>query len=70
VLILLFVIYFLLTFPKRILHLFEKYRVIDESLRIAQGLVSEAKSELQVFAPSPERDALRAMSDHALARDR
>jgi octaprenyl-diphosphate synthase len=55
---------------KRILHLFGEYRVIDESLRIAQGLVSEAKSELEVFAPSPERDALWAMSDHALARDR
>jgi len=55
---------------RRILHLFEKYRVIDESLRIAQGLVSEAKSELEVFAPSPERDALQAMSDHALTRDR
>lgn len=55
---------------KRILHLFGKYRVIDESLRIAQGLVSEAKSELEVFPPSPERDALLAMSDHALARDR
>jgi octaprenyl-diphosphate synthase len=55
---------------RRILHLFEKYRVIDESLGIAKGLVSEAKSELEVFAPSPERDALQAMSDHALARDR
>jgi len=55
---------------RRILHLFEKYRAIDESLRIAQGLVSEAKRELEVFAPSPERDALQAMSDHALARDR
>lgn len=54
----------------RILYLFGKYRVIDESLRIAQGLVSEAKSELEVFASSPERDALQAMSDHALARDR
>jgi len=55
---------------KRILHLFGKYRVIDESLRIAQDLVSEAKCELEVFAPSPEREALQAMSDHALARDR
>ena len=55
---------------KRILHLFAKYRVIDESLRIARGLVSEAKRELDVFPPSPERHALQAMSDHALARDR
>jgi len=54
----------------RILHLFGKYRVIDESLRIAQNLVSEAKRELDVFAPSLEREALQAISDHALARDR
>ncbi len=55
---------------KRILHLFETYRVIEKSHRIAQELVGEAKSELNVFPLSPGRDALAGISDYALERDR
>jgi octaprenyl-diphosphate synthase len=55
---------------KRVLHLFRKYSVIEESLRIAEGMVREAKGELSVFPPSPERDALLEISDYALERDR
>jgi octaprenyl-diphosphate synthase len=55
---------------ERVLHLFSKYSVIEESLGIAEGLVREAKSELAIFPPSPERDALLGISDYALERDR
>ncbi len=54
----------------KILHYFERYKVIEESLRIAGSVVSEAKEELDVFPPSPERDALMRMCDCALERDR
>ncbi len=55
---------------KRVLHLFGKYNVIEKALGIAEGLVKEAKSELSIFPPSPERDALWGISGYALARDR
>lgn len=55
---------------EKILHYFRKYNVIDESFRIAKGLLSEAQKELNVFPSSPERDALINMSDCALTRDR
>ncbi len=55
---------------RKILRYFEKYNVIAESLKIARGLVSEAKAELGMFSNSPERAALLMMSDYALDRDR
>ncbi|HWR57816.1 MAG TPA: hypothetical protein VN328_02915, partial [Thermodesulfovibrionales bacterium] len=55
---------------EKILHFFEKYSVIEESLRIARRLVSEAKGELSVFPACPEKEALLMMSDYALSRDR
>lgn len=55
---------------KRILHLFETYGVIEKSHRIAQELVREAKSELNLFPPSPGKDALMGISDYSLERDR
>lgn len=55
---------------KRIFRLFENYDVIEESLIIAQNLVSDAKSELEVFPASFGKDALSAMSDYALERDK
>lgn len=54
----------------RILDLFGKYSVIEESLEIAKRLSSEAKNDLSVFPPSPEKDALLAVSDYALAREK
>ncbi|HXX58122.1 MAG TPA: polyprenyl synthetase family protein, partial [Thermodesulfovibrionales bacterium] len=53
---------------RRIIELFEKYSVIEESLRIAQHLVSEAQAELKVFPQSPEREALSGLADYALER--
>ncbi len=55
---------------KRVLHLFDKYHIMEESFRKAQRLAAEAKSELNIFPPSPEKDALSKMSDYALARDK
>ncbi len=55
---------------ERVLSLFGKYHVIEDSLRIAEGLVREAKDELSVFPTSRERDALAEISDYALERDR
>jgi octaprenyl-diphosphate synthase len=54
----------------RVLRLFEKYRVIHESLFIAKGLVQEARSELALFQDSSEKEALLRMADYALTRDK
>jgi octaprenyl-diphosphate synthase len=54
----------------RILDLFETHHVIEKSHRIAQELVREAKSELNLFPPSAGKDALIGISDYALERDR
>jgi octaprenyl-diphosphate synthase len=54
----------------RVLNLFKKHNVIEESFNIAQQLVMEAKRELDAFPPSPERDTLFCMSDYALERDK
>ncbi|HAM52233.1 MAG TPA: octaprenyl diphosphate synthase [Nitrospiraceae bacterium] len=54
----------------RITELFGKYRAIEESLRIAQGLLNEAKEELTVFSDLPERKSLLMLAEYALARQR
>lgn len=54
----------------RITKLFSKYDAIDESLKIAKTLVEEAKAELNVFPASPEKDALIAMADYAMQRNK
>lgn len=54
---------------RRVLALFEKHKVIAESLKIAHELLAEAKDALGVFPPSPEKDALLHMSDCALERE-
>jgi octaprenyl-diphosphate synthase len=48
--------------------LFEKYNVIDESMKSAMSLVEEAKKELDLFTPSPTKDALLCLADYALHR--
>jgi geranylgeranyl pyrophosphate synthase len=52
------------------MELLEKYRAIDESIRIAQGLIIEAKEELTVFADSPQRASLSQLAEYALERER
>lgn len=53
-----------------ILVLFGKYSAIEKSFEIARKLVAEAKSELDIFPSSSEREALLKMADYALARNR
>jgi len=53
---------------KKILKLFRKYTTIELSLKKAQDLIAEAKSELSVFPDSPAREALFAIADYTLQR--
>ena len=50
--------------------LLARHRTIDYAYDRAVQLASEAKSHLLVFPPSDERDALMALPDYVLARDR
>jgi octaprenyl-diphosphate synthase len=52
----------------RILELFSKYNAIGESLKVARSLVDEAKSELDIFPSSREKDALLIMAEYAMQR--
>lgn len=52
----------------RILELFTKYRAIEESLKVAQDLVEEAKAELSVFPPSAKKDELLTLAEYAMER--
>ncbi len=54
----------------RILELFSKYNAIEESLKVARSLVDEAKSELNVFPASREKDALLIMAEYAMQREK
>ncbi|HSB52408.1 MAG TPA: polyprenyl synthetase family protein [Dissulfurispiraceae bacterium] len=54
----------------RLTDLFEKYEAIEASMSSARALVEEAKSELDIFPLSREKDALLAMADYAMERDR
>jgi octaprenyl-diphosphate synthase len=55
---------------KRMLGLFEKYSVLEESMKKAEKLISEAKEELMIFSPSHEREEMFALADYALQRDK
>lgn len=52
----------------RIMQLFSKYHAIDESLKIAQNLIEEAKAELDVFPASAEKEALLVLAEYAMQR--
>lgn len=54
----------------RIMELFGKYSALEESLRMAQRLINEAKGELDIFEDSQEKKALLRLSDYALAREK
>lgn len=54
----------------RILELFLKYNAIEESLKVARSLVDEAKSELDIFPASREKDALLIMAEYAMQREK
>jgi octaprenyl-diphosphate synthase len=54
----------------RILQLFSKYNAIEESLKVARSIVEEAKSELNIFPASREKDALLIMAEYAMQREK
>lgn len=54
----------------RVLNLFDKYGIIEKSLRKAQVYMAEAKKELNTFPSSAKREALLSLADYAIARDR
>ncbi len=54
----------------RILELFSKYNAIEESLKVARSLVDEAKSELDIFHASRQKDALLIMAEYAMQREK
>jgi octaprenyl-diphosphate synthase len=53
---------------KRILELFERYGILEESIKRARALVAEAKRDLDVFPASEARDRLYDMADYSLGR--
>lgn len=54
----------------RITELFSKYNTIEESLKIASALVKEAQAELNVFPASRQKEAILAMAEYAMQRDK
>jgi octaprenyl-diphosphate synthase len=53
---------------KKILKLFVKYNAIELSLKKAQNLISDAKTELAIFQDSPAKKALFIIADYSLLR--
>jgi octaprenyl-diphosphate synthase len=45
-------------------------RSVEYAIKRAQEFAADAKKQLHAFPPSPERDALMALPDYILARDR
>lgn len=54
----------------RLLNLFSKYNIIEESFRTAQEIINSAKSELCVFSDSKEKDAILTMADYTMQREK
>lgn len=54
----------------RLTDLFAKYHAIEASMKSARALVDDAKSELALFPDSPEKEALLAMADYAMEREK
>lgn len=55
---------------ERIKTLLAEHKSIDESFAKAQSLINEAKASLSVFADGPAKDALVAIADYSLQRDK
>ena len=55
---------------RELLQILNTHRSIDYALRRAVEFAERAKKPLHVFAPSSERDALLALPDYVLSRDR
>ena len=52
-----------------ILDLIKKYNGIDDSLKIAEGYINQAKSHLNIFSSCPEKDHLNTVADYILSRN-
>ncbi len=55
---------------KKVLRLFKKYGVIEESFDRAHRLIAEAKTELSVFVDTPAKQSLFRIADYALTRNK
>ncbi|MCX7914047.1 MAG: polyprenyl synthetase family protein [Thermodesulfovibrionales bacterium] len=55
---------------ERIIKLFKKYNSIEDSLRIAEAIIRDAKAELEIFNNSEEKETIIAMADYAMSRER
>ena len=53
-----------------LLEILRQHRSIEYALHRASDYAERAKKPLYVFPPSPERDALIALPDYVLSRDR
>lgn len=53
---------------KRMLELFDRYKVLEDASKKAKHLVEEAKEALSIFPPSQQREALFELAEYALAR--
>jgi octaprenyl-diphosphate synthase len=53
---------------QEILSLIQKYKGIDYSLQCAQKLISDAQSQLNIFADCPEKNQLSAVAEYILSR--
>lgn len=55
---------------RRLMRVLQEHRSIDYANRLAVEYAERAKKPLHVFPPSAERDALLALPDYVLSRDR
>lgn len=55
---------------QRILYLLKKYRSIDASLEKARGMIDGARADLALFPDGRAKDALLAMADYSLFREK
>jgi octaprenyl-diphosphate synthase len=55
---------------EKITSLLKKYRTIEASLSKAQSLVDEARKELSLFSDCRAKDALLAIADYSLRREK
>ncbi|MBI4691189.1 MAG: polyprenyl synthetase family protein [Nitrospirae bacterium] len=55
---------------RRVLTMFKKYNVLEESLKKAHDLVDKAKAELSIFPGSTEKEYMFGMAEYAISREK
>jgi len=55
---------------EHLMGLFTRYRILESSTRRAEEILAETRAELDAFPPSRAKDALLAIADHALYREK